>query len=94
MTTPADLEKRSPLWIFTARDNGIARKLAAGNRAIATFSSKGHELFETLHGSLTINNERAEIWLDGSSLLAGVKMLLGVDPKKDYKDKVAEVSLS
>ena len=25
--------------------------------------------------------------------VAGVKMLLGVDPKKDYKDKVANVDL-
>ena len=37
--------------------------------------------------------ERAEIWLDASSLVAGIKMLLGADPKKDYKDKVAEVDL-
>ncbi len=33
----------------------------------------------------------AQIWLDGSSLLAGVKMLLGVDPKRDYEDKQATV---
>jgi len=25
--------------------------------------------------------------------LAGVKMLMGIDPKKDYKDKVAQVDL-
>lgn len=37
--------------------------------------------------------ERAEIWENASSLLAGVKMLMGVDPKKDYQDKVAEVQL-
>ena len=42
---------------------------------------------------LRLDTERAQIWLNGSSLLAGVKMLLGVDPKQDYKDKVAEVSL-
>ena len=42
---------------------------------------------------LRLDAERAEIWLDGSRLVAGVKMLLGVDPKKDYKDKVAEVRL-
>jgi hypothetical protein len=27
--------------------------------------------------------ERAEIWLDASSLVAGIKMLLGADPKED-----------
>ena len=29
----------------------------------------------------------------GSSLVAGIKMLFGADPKQDYKDKVAEVHL-
>jgi len=42
---------------------------------------------------LRLDAERAEIWLDGSSLVAGVKMLLGVDPRKSYKDKVAQVPL-
>lgn len=36
----------------------------------------------------------AHIWLNDSSLAAGVKLLIGVDPKDDYKDKVAEVRLS
>lgn len=35
----------------------------------------------------------AQIWLNEHSLMAGVKMLLGADPKADYKDKVAEVRL-
>ncbi|HYJ97312.1 MAG TPA: pyridoxamine 5'-phosphate oxidase family protein [Burkholderiaceae bacterium] len=34
-----------------------------------------------------------EIWLNDSSFLAGVKMLLGVDPKKGYQDKVAKVRM-
>ena len=42
---------------------------------------------------LRFDAERAEIWLDGSSLLAGVKSLLGVDPKIDDKDKQASVPL-
>lgn len=42
---------------------------------------------------LRLDAERAEIWLNENNLLAGVKLLLGVDPKKDYQDKVAEVSL-
>lgn len=42
---------------------------------------------------LRLDAERAEIWLDASSLVAGIKMLLGADPKKDYKDNVAEVRL-
>ncbi|PNA19001.1 general stress protein, partial [Pseudomonas sp. MPR-R1B] len=42
---------------------------------------------------LRLDAERAQIWVDASSMLAGVKVLLGIDPKQDYKDKVAEVSL-
>ncbi|WP_353144792.1 pyridoxamine 5'-phosphate oxidase family protein [Paracoccus sp. (in: a-proteobacteria)] len=36
----------------------------------------------------------AEIWKDASSLVAGVKLFLGLgDPKEDYRDSVAEVDL-
>ena len=117
---------RGPIWFFTAKDNGIVQNLANGNRAIATFASKGHDLFATVHGTVRLDNDRAtidrlwnrfvaawyeggkddpklallrldpekaEIWLDGSSLVAGIKLLLGVDPKQDYKDNVATVTL-
>jgi general stress protein 26 len=43
---------------------------------------------------LRFDAERAEIWLNENSFFAGVKLLLGADPKQEYKDKVAEVSLS
>lgn len=36
----------------------------------------------------------ATIWLNENSLFAGVKMMLGIDPKTDYEGKVAEVRLS
>ena len=42
---------------------------------------------------LRLDPERAQIWLNENSLFAGVKLLLGRDPKKEYKDKVAEVEL-
>jgi len=42
---------------------------------------------------LRLDAERAEIWLDGSSIVAGIKMLFGADPKREYKDQVAEVAL-
>ncbi|WP_374012953.1 pyridoxamine 5'-phosphate oxidase family protein [Pseudoxanthomonas koreensis] len=42
---------------------------------------------------LRLDPDEGEVWLNEHSLLAGVKMLLGVDPKKDYKDKVAKVDL-
>lgn len=41
-----------------------------------------------------LDPERAQIWLDENSLFAGAKMMLGLgDPKQDYKDKVAEITL-
>jgi general stress protein 26 len=42
---------------------------------------------------LRFDATRAEVWLNENSLLAGVKLLLGVDPKKDYQDKVGDVDL-
>jgi general stress protein 26 len=117
---------RSPIWFFTSTDNGIVQKLREGDRAIATFASKGNDLFATVHGKLVVDNDRAvidrlwnryvaawypggkedpkltllrfdaekaEIWGDASSIVAGIKMMLGIDPKKDFKDKVAEVDL-
>jgi general stress protein 26 len=125
MTGQLDGE-RSPIWFFTSRDNAIVQNLGKGNRAIATFASKGHDIFATVHGTvsrddnratidrlwnrfvaawfeggkddpklvlLRLDCERAEIWVDASSLVAGIKLLLGRDPKQEYKDKVAEVSL-
>ena len=119
-------DSHGPIWFFTVKENAIVQKLGKNNRAIATFSSKGLDLFATVHGSLSVDKdpatierlwnrfvaawyeggmddpklallrldpERAEIWLNESSLFAGVKLLLGIDPKEDYKDKVAEVAL-
>jgi general stress protein 26 len=42
---------------------------------------------------LRFDLDHAQIWLDENSLFAGVKLLLGSDPKKDYADKVAETPL-
>jgi general stress protein 26 len=118
-------DDRSPLWFFTSKDNALVQNLGDG-RAIATFTAKGHDLFASVHGRLSVDNDRAtidrlwnafvaawyeggkddpklallrldadnaQIWLNGSSLIAGVKLLLGSDPKEDYKDKVAQVDL-
>ena len=42
---------------------------------------------------LRFDPEQAEIWSNENNLLASVKMLLGIDPKRDAQDKVADVSL-
>lgn len=119
-------EAGGPIWFFTAKDTAIVKNLAAGNRAIATFAAKDHDLFATIHGRVSLDNDRAtidrlwnrfvaawfeggkddpklallrldpesaEIWEDASSLFSGLKLLLGIDPKEDYKEKVAKVAL-
>jgi general stress protein 26 len=42
---------------------------------------------------LRLDTEKAEIWRNEHSLFAGMKMALGIDPKAEYRDKVATVTL-
>ncbi len=42
---------------------------------------------------LRMDPTHAQVWLNENNLWAGVKMMLGVDPKKDYADKVGDVQL-
>lgn len=53
--------KPGPIWFFTSHDNAIVRKLGSGHRAISTFTSKNHDLFATVHGSVAIDNDRATL---------------------------------
>lgn len=126
-----DGEYSGPIWFFTSTESSLYRsvqqaELAGENpRAMAHFASKGHDVWATVHGTLStsrdhatidrlwnrfvaawyegnddpkialvrLDGEDAEIWIDASSLVAGIKMLIGIDPKKDYEGKVAEVKL-
>ena len=49
------------LWIFTANDHDLTRAMGQSNRAIGSFSAKGHGLFASLRGTLQIVNDRAVI---------------------------------
>src|ERR1043165_3492091 len=49
------------LWFFTANDHDFTRALGASGRGMATFTSKGHDLFGSLRGSLTVDNDRSVI---------------------------------
>ncbi|MGN6210424.1 pyridoxamine 5'-phosphate oxidase family protein [Asticcacaulis sp.] len=116
-------EDTGPFWIFTSTDTEAAVVVHTGHPANLAFSSKGHDIFASIEGTVTIDNDRAVIdrlwnpfvaawyegkddpklclfrfdpsdakaWIDASSLLAGVKLLLGADPKKDFQDKVSEI---
>lgn len=50
-----------PLWFFTNKDNGLIEALGQSHRAIATYVAKGHDLFATVHGDLTVHTDRATI---------------------------------
>ena len=118
-------EHRGPIWFFTSTDNSLYQQITMEARATALFVSKDHDVWASVHGSLSTTQDRAtidrlwnrfvaawydgkddpkialirldaesaEIWIDASSIVAGIKMLIGIDPKEDYKDKVAEVTL-
>jgi len=127
MTAQFDKDRtRGPIWFFTARDTDLVEALGDRGDAIATFASKGHDIFATLEGDLSLDNDpaiidrlwnrfvaawyeggkddpelqllrfdphTAQIWLNENSLFAGVKLLLGADPKAEYADKTATVRL-
>jgi general stress protein 26 len=61
------------------------------NRFVAAWFEGGKD--DPKLALLRFDSNDAEIWLDSSSVTAGIKMLLGFDPKEEYKDKVAKVSL-
>ena len=49
------------LWIFTANDHDFTRAMGQSNRAIGSYSAKGHDLFASLRGTLQIVNDPAVI---------------------------------
>jgi general stress protein 26 len=132
---PEDGDAAGPIWFFTSTDHALYQQIGQGpalrnlgggsSRAMAHFASKGHDVWATVHGNLSVTQDRAtierlwnpfvaawydgkddpkialirldaeeaQIWIDASNIVAGIKMLIGMDPKEDYKDKVAEVRL-
>lgn len=126
MTAQIEDEGRGPIWIFSSKDTELVRSIGEGRRGAAHFSSKGHDLFASAEGDLTLSHDaatidqlwnpfvaawyeggktdpklilirfdagQAQIWLNENSLFSGIKLMLGSDPKQDYKDKVADVNL-
>lgn len=88
------VSKGHDLWatmhgeLSTSQDRAVIDRL--WNRFVAAwYEGKGDPKIALIR----LDPEHAEIWIDASSMVAGIKMLIGIDPKKDYKDKVAEVAL-
>ena len=125
MTAQIEGDAGGPIWFFSSKENALVQRLAQPRPAIAAFTAKGHDLFASIQGQLSVDNDRAvidrlwnpfiaawfdgkddpklvllrfdaehaQVWLNENNLLAGIKVLLGRDPKKDYADKVADVDL-
>ncbi|MBO9709643.1 MAG: pyridoxamine 5'-phosphate oxidase family protein [Caulobacter sp.] len=126
MTAQLESDEGGPVWFFTAADNDLVEATGSRRRALIHFASKGHDLFATVDGDLSVSSDRAtidrlwnpfvaawftgkddpkirllrfdpregQVWLNENSLFAGLKMLLGADPKQDYADKTGEVRLN
>lgn len=116
---------QGPVWFFAGRPNSLVDLADGRHSAQMVVVSKGHDLFATVNGTLTLQNDAAtidrlwnpfiaawfegkddpklallrfeprdaEVWRNENNLLAGIKMLLGMDPKKDAGDSQAHIDL-
>lgn len=63
------------LWFFSAKDHDLTAALGESNRGIGAYTAKGHGLFASLRGTLSVQNDPATIerlwnpvvaqWYDG-----------------------------
>jgi general stress protein 26 len=73
------------------RDNDRATIDRLWNRFVAAWFEGGKD--DPKLQLLRFEPEQGQVWLNEHSLFAGVKLLLGRDPKAEYKDKVGHVRL-
>lgn len=55
MTAQIDHQK---IYFFASRSEDLVNGLGKSNRAIATYASKGHDLFASIHGTLQLDKDR------------------------------------
>jgi Uncharacterized stress protein (general stress protein 26) len=53
--------EQGPLFFFTSTDNSLIAALNESHRAMAHYVAKGHDLFATLHGSLSVDRDPANV---------------------------------
>ena len=86
------------LWFFTAKDHDLTRAMGADNRAVASFASKGHDLFASLRGRLILDNSREQIdrlwnpvvaqWYEGKDDPKMALLRLELDDGKIWKSDI------
>lgn len=117
---------QGPLWFFSSKDSSLYQSLLRGNRAVAAFVARGHELFATLSGSLVVDEDpqvidrlwnryvaawyeggkadptlallrfdasNLQVWLNDVSVVSGIKLLLGADPKQELAGNEAKIRM-
>lgn len=72
-------------------DNDRATIDRLWNRFVAAWFKGGKE--DPKLQLIRFEPEQAQIWLNENNVFAGIKLLLGKDPKKEYRDKVATVQM-
>jgi general stress protein 26 len=60
MTAQFD-ENTGPIWFFATRKSDLVTALTSTKRAMAHYVAKGHDLFATVHGTLGIDMDDANI---------------------------------
>ena len=81
LTAQLDKDQVDTLWFFIGKTN----RLAGGGAALAQFVSKGHDLFATLSGKVTVDNnpgmidklwsKQAEAWFPDGKTDANLALL-------------------
>ena len=56
-----DKDNGGQLYFFAAKSEKLVQGMGGEQRAVATYTSKGHDLFAHVHGTLVIDNDRAVI---------------------------------
>jgi general stress protein 26 len=56
MTAQFD-DDHGPIWFFTTKDNSLVAAAKGKAPAVVTFTSKGHDLFATIDGTLAVDTD-------------------------------------
>ncbi|MDB5688154.1 MAG: ral stress protein [Sphingomonas bacterium] len=52
---------KGPIWFFATKTNTLVAAMRESHDAIATYTSKGHDLFAAVRGRLSVDTDRANL---------------------------------
>lgn len=61
MTAQFDDDLPNRIYFYTNRQNRLIQSLTASHAGVLNFAAKGHDLFACVHGTLSVDNDRAVI---------------------------------